>query len=168
MSGPTPVSSSGSDASKAGYRALTSDAAQQKGEIEAHATEAFRFLESSAEATRSAEVGADRSLIAYVLPEAFVEIELDWEEWAAFVLVGQLVDGHRPDGYYVDSAGRKVRWQLGAVLEEGGHAERALNLKLLVRNSGPTAMIEQIDAYASELLALQPSLAALLRQLRSA
>jgi len=103
-----------------------------------------------------------------VLPEVFVEIELDWQEGAAFVLVGQPVDAQRPDGYYVDSAGRKVRWHLGAVLEEGGHTERALSLKRLVKKSGPAAMLEQVDAYAAELLGLQPGLAALVQQLRSA
>lgn len=146
---------------------MTSDA-DRKRDIEAHAVESFRFLEDSTGAARSSDLGSARSLIAYVLPEVFVEVELDWQEWAAFVLVGQTVDGKRPNGYYVDSDGRKVRWHLGAVLEEGGHVGRSRDLKRLVKNSGPGAMLEQLDAYAVELVALLPNLAFLLRQLRSA
>lgn len=114
------------------------------------------------------ETGADRSLITYVLSDVFVEIELDWQESAVFVLVGRPVGGARPDGYYVDSSGRRVRWHLGAVLEEGGQTARASALKRLVKKSGPDAMLEQIDAYSTELRELLPRLSALIQQLLSA
>jgi hypothetical protein len=146
---------------------LTSDARDSNGAIEAHAINAFNFLVEIAGAAASTEIGPDRSLISYVLPDVFIEIELDWQESAAFALVGQPVDGSRPDGYYVDSAGRKVRWHLGAALEEGEHAARASRLKRLVRESGPAAMLDEIDAYAAEVRELLPSLGALVRQLRS-
>lgn len=52
-----------------------------------------------------------------LLEGLFVEFELDEREGSAYVLVGPLRDGARPDGYYLDASGARVRWHLGAALE---------------------------------------------------
>ena len=105
------------------------------------------------------EIDDDYSLICesqltrlrFKLETVFVEVELDWREGAVFVLVGELVEGQVPDGYYVDSSGRKSRWHLGPVLENGGRDGSARRLRLVSKPSGQRAMLDQLVAFSEEL-----------------
>ncbi len=106
-------------------------------------------------------------MLAYLRPDLFVEVELDWRERAVFVLVGSPINGKRPDGYYVDSAGHKVRWHLSAVLDAGGCSEPAARLRELMKGSGREAMLDQVSGYAVVLRVALPVLPALVRQLQT-
>jgi hypothetical protein len=97
----------------------------------------------------------------------FVQIELDWRELSIFILVGEMVDGRRPSGYYVDRAGRHVRWHLGAALEEGDYAEQARILTAVTKKSGRQAMLEQIEANSVSLRTPLPALPRLIRRLQT-
>jgi hypothetical protein len=105
--------------------------------------------------------------LVYPLGETFVELELDWREQAAFVLVGWCRDGEIPDGYYVDSYGTIVRHHLGAVLKHGDPTDRAADARLreALKSSGPEAMAQQIHAYSDVLRATHTRLPALLANL---
>lgn len=46
-----------------------------------------------------------------------IEVELDWRDFIAFVLIVRLEDGHLPAGYYM-SGGRKCRKHLAKVVQE--------------------------------------------------
>jgi hypothetical protein len=129
------------------------------------AAASFGFLESSGGACRTDDV--HETTLGYPLGEAFVELELDWRERAAFVLVGWCQDGRIPDGYYVDSYGTVVRHHLTAVLDRGDAADRAAagRLRKAVKLSGPEAMAGQINAFADVLRAVSPRLPALLTDL---
>lgn len=48
-----------------------------------------------------------------------IEIELDWRDFIAFVLLVRLKDGKLPNGYYV-AEGKKCRKHLGEVIQEQG------------------------------------------------
>jgi len=93
-----------------------------------------------------------RTVLAYMLPTLFFEIELDWRENSAFLLVGLMQDGRRPDGYYVDSAGRKVRWHLATVLSECREDptlnEAFVSIRSVANGSGAAAMTKQIEVFA--------------------
>jgi hypothetical protein len=115
-------------------RVLTTERGVNQSEVETRAAEAFGFLRKSPTVASRLEREGGRSLLTYLLPEVFVEIELDWRELAVFVLVGEPVEGKLPGGYYVDGRGRKVRWHVAAALEEGGYAESARRLKRLARS----------------------------------
>jgi hypothetical protein len=57
--------------------------------------------------------------IDFLRRDLAVEIELDWREFMAFVLLVHLKNGMLPDGYYV-ADGKTCRKHLGRVLQEQG------------------------------------------------
>ena len=149
-------------------RVLTTRRDSHQREIEDRAREAFGFLEQTAGTMAKLKTEAGRTLLSYLLPSLFVEIELDWRELTVFVLVGDPVEGEFPSGYYVDNTGRRVRWHLAAVLEEGGYANDAANLKKVAKVSGATAMLQQLETYAAELRKVVPDLPRVIKLLQSA
>jgi hypothetical protein len=149
------------------YLVLTTERGVQRSEIESRAKESFGFLEQISGTAGHLERGGDRSLLSYVLPRLFVEIELDWRERAVFVLFGEPIKGKRPPGYYVDDAGRKVRWHLTAAIEAGGNHEITRSLKTVSKESGDRAMLDQLVAYSAELRKALPDLANAIEQLRT-
>jgi hypothetical protein len=130
---------------------------------------AFEFLDPSGPHAKQRRDKGDMTTLAYPLGDTFVELELDWREQSAFVLVGWCRDGEIPDGYYGDSHGRVARRHLGAVLERGGPADRAADARLreAIKGSGPEAMARQIDTYAEVLRATYARLPELLSNLPS-
>lgn len=129
--------------------ALTSDVNDERAALEARAAEAFGLLDTSSVSSQESDSLVSRLL--YVLPRIFVEVELDWQEEALFVLVGALVDGKVPDGYYVDGGGQKVRWHLSTVLASGGRLRNSQRLQRATKKSGYQAMLDQIAVFAEEL-----------------
>ncbi|MEH0825747.1 MULTISPECIES: hypothetical protein [unclassified Micromonospora] len=152
------------------FQALISDNGTDVAEIERRAEEALGLIadENGAVATLQREAG--RTVVATVLPSVFVELELDWQEQAVFVLVGEPFDGQRPAGYYVDPQGRKARWHLSAALDRSsdpairGMAER---LREVTQRSGIDAMVTQVDTSAEVIREVLPHLPALVRQHRA-
>ncbi|SCF18741.1 hypothetical protein GA0074695_4143 [Micromonospora viridifaciens] len=147
--------------------ALTSDILERDA-MERHAATEFRFLVTDAGASVAREPDASRTVLAYLMAEAFVEVELDWQEGAVFVLVARAVDGGRPGGYYVDHRGRKVRWHLVRAVDHSsrpGAADVAADLRRVTRGSGRDAMVGQIDALAAALRQVLPELPTLVQQL---
>jgi hypothetical protein len=128
---------------------------------------AFDFLDASVLHGKQRRDKSDMTILAYPLGATFVELELDWREQAAFVLVGWCRGGEIPDGYYVDSYGTVVRHHVGAVLERGEPADRAAaeRLRKAIKGSGPEAMAQQIRAYSDVLRAVHARLPALLTNL---
>ena len=113
-------------------------------EIVSYARRRFEFLESEFGARPEADDPDTPSVLAWVMEPNSFELELDWREQAAFLLVARTEGGRRPDGYYMND-GHRVRIHLAEVL--GDPPE----LRAVVRRSGPEAMREQIDSYASLL-----------------
>ena len=66
-----------------------------------------------------------QSTLAYVLPDACFEIEFDWREEAAFVLVCRRTPEGRRPGYYTHG-GLTMRVHLAEALERTGLAEAGL------------------------------------------
>ncbi len=150
------------------FRVLTIDEGTSREDIEARALDAFDFLITTAQKPPALERASERSRFQFVLDQIFVELELDWQESALFVLVGGLVNGETPSGYYMDATGRRARWHLGAVLKEGGHYDRVEKLRLLTAKSGAQAMVDQIEGFAAELALSLHELPSLIQDLRSA
>jgi len=146
---------------------LTTDGDAGHEVLEARTADAFGFLVELG-ASASQESDTQLSRLRFVLPPNFVEVELDWQEEALFVLVGELEDGQVPGGYYVDGRGRKVRWHLGAVLSEGGLSHDSERLRLATRKSGRQAMLEQIAIFAEELASVVDDLSSLVQNVRRA
>lgn len=128
---------------------MTTEGRTLRIDIEARALDAFDFLAKAGRKSPDWKRESEHSQVQFVLDQIFVELELDWGESALFVLVGVLVDGEAPAGYYVDATGRKVRWHLGAVLKEGAHYDRVEKLRLLTARSGSQAMLDQIEGFAA-------------------
>lgn len=131
-----------------------SSAEATSAELEQHAKSAFGFLRDEHGAKFQTERESHRTVLAYLLPAIFFEVEFDWREAAVFLLVGRTIEGRRrPKGYYVDESGRQVRWHLVAVLDRDGPAYRAVatDLRQVARGSGPDAMAAQIDRFATAL-----------------
>jgi hypothetical protein len=148
---------------------LTSEIEPTRTELEQHAQDAFGFLQREPGANLETARESYQTLLAYTLPALFFELELDWREEAVFLLVGRTVDGRRPAGYYVDPSGQKVRWHLGAVLERGGPALRAVATDLRRRTraagSGRDVMAARIDDQAAALRNALPELPTLLESM---
>lgn len=146
---------------------MTSESAPTRDDLLALAVTAFSFLDQSTPPARQRIDKPFQATLVYPLGQAFVELELDWREQAAFVLVGWCRDGKTPDGYYVDSHGTVVRHHLGAVLERGQPADRAAAARLheALESSGPEAMAQQIRAYGDVLRATHARLPELLSNL---
>ena len=95
------------------------------------------------------------SVIAYYLPAASFEVELDWREQAAFVLVCRATTGYkRAPGYYMDE-GRLMRVHIADALGRLGLMEPGLRRRLqsTIRTSGPEAMHAQLQTQGSVLAA---------------
>lgn len=60
-----------------------------------------------------------KTRIEFFKNDIAVEIELDWRDFIAFVLLVRLKDGKLPNGYYV-AEGKKCRKHLGKVVQEQG------------------------------------------------
>lgn len=55
--------------------------------------------------------------IDYLKGNLGIELELDWREFGAFLLVVRLENGQLPNGYYL-SNGRKCRKHIGNIIRE--------------------------------------------------
>ncbi|MEV0154917.1 hypothetical protein AB0H57_14385 [Micromonospora sp. NPDC050686] len=138
----------------------------QRDRVERYAETEFGFLVECSGAALNRESDGDRTVLAYLLPDVFVEVELDWVEAAAFALVGSPTGGGRPGGYNVDEKGRKVRWHLVQAVERSPDgAELAARLRRVTRESGPEAMASQLDALAAAVRQVLPDLPELVRRL---
>ncbi len=148
---------------------MTSDSAATRDDLVALAETALGFLDQSTPTARQRIDKPFRTSLVYPLGETFVELELDWREQAAFVLVGWCRDGEIPDGYYVDSSGTVARHHFGAVLERGEQTDRAAEARLrkAIKASGPEAMARQIHTYAEVLRVTYARLPELLSNLPS-
>jgi hypothetical protein len=133
--------------------ALTSEPLATRDDLLALAETAFGFLDPSEPHAKKKIDKSDMTTLAYPLGETFVELELDWRERAAFVLVGWCRNGRIPEGYYTDSHGTVVRHSLAAVLNRGNATDRAAadRLRKAIKASGAEAMARQIRAYAEVL-----------------
>lgn len=120
--------------------------------IVALAREEFRFLESDRGLRFEAENRSDRTVLAYVGEQATFEVEMDWRERAAFLLVCRTVAGGRPPGYYAHD-GRRVRVHLVQALELAGVSDpqATADLRSATRRSGSAAMESQLRLSASTL-----------------
>lgn len=123
-----------------------------RSEIVAHAQHELDFLRTDFGFRLEVEDGAAQTVMAYVGDRYTLELELDWRERAAFLLVARTENGQRPPGYYVH-AGRRVRTHLTAVLDGGDAEDRLLAdvLRAAVKDSGQAAMERQIGRYAAAL-----------------
>ena len=135
------------DAERAECPALTSDDVA----IETAALSAFRFLvERGASAARLATSTA--TTLVYRWPTHSIEVELDWRERAAFVLLTDDAAGSR--GYYVDPAtGHRRRMHMLTALEELGLVDRgfATKVRRAQRGTGASAMLDQIAMFSGLL-----------------
>jgi len=115
------------------------------------ARRSFAFVEEFGarpeEVARSTDV-----VIVYVLEELTFEIELDWREGAAFVLVCRTIDSARPAGYSMHG-GVRVRRQLPDAMSAAGlDGEEAMQrLREVMKASGPDAMAAQLGVYGDLL-----------------
>jgi hypothetical protein len=68
---------------------------------------------------RGPEIRRDESMtqIDYLKGNLGIELELDWREFGAFLLVVRLENGQLPNGYYL-SNGRKCRKHIGNIIRE--------------------------------------------------
>jgi hypothetical protein len=127
--------------------ALTSDDAA----IETAALSAFRFLvERGGSAARLARSTA--TTLAYRWPTHSIEVELDWQEWAVFVLLTDAAAGS--PGYYLDPAtGHRRRMHVLTALEELGLVDGGLATKVrgAQRGTGASAMLAQIAMFSGLL-----------------
>lgn len=89
--------------------------------------------------------------MTFVLPDYFIEVEIDWREQAVFTLLGRLQAGKIPDGYYTDSSGKRCRWHLAQLLEYGRRPQDLADVRDAVSQTGPNAMATQIAAYSSAI-----------------
>lgn len=130
---------------------MTSELPADSGGIVSTARNLFSFLEEHG-ASVEMEHRGDRTVIAYINDPATFEVELDWLERAAFVLVGRTVEGHRPPGYYV-SEGKRVRVQLIEALRKAGLLNPSMErrLKDVMHASGEDGMRTQLKVFATEL-----------------
>ena len=138
----------------AGYREVCPDLISRTSDhqsVVAEARSAFQFLERRG-ATIQAEDRPDRTILAYVENPLTYEVELDWREGAAFLLVAQTVNGDRPGGYYTDE-GRRVRVHLLEALRKAGVSspENERCLEAVTALSGREAMISQLTTLSSLL-----------------
>lgn len=114
--------------------------------IVAAARKSFHFLEER-DATVTEDHQGTESTIAYFLPAASFEIELDWREQATFVLVCRATAGFkRAPGHYLYE-GQRMRVHMADALGRLGLMDPDLRQRLrsAMRKSGPEAMHAQIE-----------------------
>jgi hypothetical protein len=116
------------------------------------ARDRLRFLEADYAARVEVAEEGGQTVVAYVMSPHTFELELDWREGVAFMLVARTTDGKRPGGYYMHD-GQRVRIHLGEVLENGTDEDQRLEAELrsVAKGRGPEAMKSQIDRYAKVL-----------------
>jgi hypothetical protein len=133
------------------YQVLTSDP-HTRGEIVSHARGAFEFLGRAGGRPVAVDDRSTATTLVYVLDPVTVEVELDWQEAAAFLLLGRTVAGKRPPGYYMHD-GKRMRVHLAEVLGAGTQEDRAAaqRLRQVTKLSGPDAMRAQLQEYAEAL-----------------
>jgi hypothetical protein len=118
----------------------------------ARAQSDFAFLEDVAARPVEVEDEAWCTVLAYPIGTITVEVELDWRERCAFVLVCRTVDRRRPPGYYMHD-GRRMRVHLAQALDGGDEQDRAAArlLRSATSGSGPEAMATQLHSSSSIL-----------------
>lgn len=121
-------------------------------DIVAYAQEAFGFLKGVAGRSVEIENQSSRTVLAYTVGSITVEVELDWQEWSAFLLLCRTVDGRRPPGYYMHE-GKRMRVHLAQVLADGTEQDKAAATRLrnVTRQSGPDAMRAQVQEFSETL-----------------
>jgi len=131
------------------YGALTSTN-DSRDALLLYARKSFEFLEAASGSRTKTDNNSARTVLAYTVGSITVEVQLDWHEGAALVLLCRTVDGKRPPGYY-RHAGRLMRKYLALALDDGEPQDQviAAELKAITRQSGPEAMRLQIDASSS-------------------
>ena len=132
---------------------MTSEAPREQ--VKAVARAELQFLELELGFRPEEREGPRRDVLAYVGEHLTFELELDWQEQAAFLLVCLTVDGRRPPGYYVHE-GRRVRLLLVEALTLANAADAAVvavvaELRAATRRSGVAAMEAQVRLSASTL-----------------
>lgn len=129
--------------------------------------DSFDFLRA---AGASCEVisAASQDSVTFVLPDFFIEVEIDWREQAVFTLLGELAAGKIPDGYYTDSAGKTRRWHLAQLLEHGEWPQDLVGIRQAVSQTGPSAMAAQIAAYSSAIRHALDEIPRMLKQVAAA
>jgi hypothetical protein len=130
---------------------LTAELAAERDRVVSAARGLFAFLEERG-ASVEEEESSDMTVIAYIDDQATFEVELDWLEGAAFLLVARTIAGHRPPGYYV-SEGRRVRVHLIEALRKAGLLDAPMErrLKDVMKDSGEDGMSSQLKVLAAEL-----------------
>jgi|CXWL01.1.fsa_nt_gi Arc/MetJ-type ribon-helix-helix transcriptional regulator len=139
---------------------------KQQKEVFQEAEAAFSFLAKSGfESARSSREGSMTTL-RWLHSRIGLELELDWHEFYAFLMVVRLEDGHLPDGYYV-SRGEAVRFHLLSMAQERGwDLPRGLLDRLKARGANDqrprttAEILSLIEVYAEATRALLPRLLA--------
>lgn len=134
-----------------GCRALISSTLSRD-DIVTYSQEAFGFLEGVARRPVEIETESLRTVLVYTGGSITIEVELDWQEWAAFLLLCRTVDGRRPPGYYMHE-GKRMRVHFTEALADGTDQDRVIARKLrsVARESGPDAMREQVQEFSAAL-----------------
>jgi hypothetical protein len=114
--------------------------------VEARARMAFAFLEEQPSFRFERDEGSASVTLAYVSLDWFLEVHLDFHEASAFVELGRTEDGERPRKF----TGVLTRRHLVNLLEaKDGTTNRTEHIRSVQRRSGPEAMCDQIDLFAS-------------------
>jgi hypothetical protein len=149
------------------FQALTSSQTRRE-DVERSAADAFRFLTEDFGFAHHTRVFGYGTVFEYVRDDCFVEVELDFRDSVASVLVGESRDGRIPDGYYLDTSGRKARWHIGEVLPGNESASLRETTIQLHRRRRPRldAMLEEIQVLSRTLGEVAPDLPGRLSALR--
>jgi hypothetical protein len=125
-------------------------------EILAMADSAFSFLDETA--TRKARFVGTTTVVAYVVGAITIELEFDWRERSAFLLVARTVSGERPPGYYTHNGVRMRRHLANVLADYGGPHEKELAAKLRTTQakSGADAIVSQVSLFAGIVRATLP------------
>ena len=93
-----------------------------------------------------------QTIVAYISDPLTFEVELDWRDRAAYLLVARTVGGHRPPGYYMH-AGNRMRLHLIEALRRSKslNAATETRLKEAMSSSGERAMLTQLRLFSNEL-----------------
>lgn len=133
------------------FAALTSDE-KTRAEIEEYAQGALRRFGLQSGFQLERKRSAHSTVFVLRGDGIFFEVTLDWMERATFLLIGPMVGGKVPDGYYLDSTGKRARWHPLALMDACDDIKRedwvglAHKLRDLSAESGPVAMVSQLDA----------------------
>lgn len=111
----------------------------------------FSFLEEKG-ARVVVEPRSGQTTVAYISDPLTFEVELDWRETAAFLLVARTTEKRRPPGYYVHG-GKRMRVHLMEALRRSNslRPETEKRLKDAMGGSGEQAMLKQLRLFSDEL-----------------